>query len=124
MPLTPEGVRNVRFATTRMRPGYDMANVDAFLRTLTYQVDALTADNDALRDTLDRVHRGALRPDHIPPPVRDLTGDDVRRVAFATTRLRPGYDEQEVDAFLDQAEAGISALIAENDKLRADLSVA
>ena len=124
MPLTPEGVRNVQFATTRLRPGYDMADVDAFLRRLTYQVDALTGANDALRGMLDQARRGGRRPDGIAPPVLSLTVDDVRSVAFKTTRLRPGYDKQEVDAFLDRAEAGIRELALENDELRAELSAA
>jgi DivIVA domain-containing protein len=34
-----------------------------------------------------------------------LTADEIRDKKFATTRLRPGYDEKEVDAFLDEAEA-------------------
>ena len=33
-----------------------------------------------------------------------LTPAAVRHVQFSTTRLRPGYDEEEVDAFLDMAE--------------------
>ena len=30
-------------------------------------------------------------------------------VQFSTTRLRPGYDEEEVDAFLDEAEVRLAA---------------
>jgi DivIVA domain-containing protein len=122
--LTPAGVRNVRFATTRRRPGYDVADVDAFLRRLEYQVDVLTETNDALRAMLEQVRHGGRRPDGIAPPALRLTVDDVRRVVFKTTRLRPGYDEQEVDSFLDRAEAGIGELVSENDELRAELSVA
>ena len=33
-----------------------------------------------------------------------LTPADVRNKQFSTTRLRPGYDEEEVDAFLDEVE--------------------
>ena len=31
MPLTPDDVRNKRFTPLRLREGYDMAEVDAFL---------------------------------------------------------------------------------------------
>ena len=31
MPLTPADVRNKQFSTTRLRPGYDEEEVDAFL---------------------------------------------------------------------------------------------
>jgi DivIVA domain-containing protein len=71
---------------------------------------------------LEQVRRGGRRPDGVAPPALRLTVDDVRRVVFKTTRLRPGYDEQEVDTFLDRAEAGIGELVSENDELRAELS--
>ena len=41
---------------------------------------------------------------------------------FRTIRFRPGYDEQEVDTFLDEAEAEIGRLIRDNDELRARLT--
>src|SRR5215475_10838356 len=51
-----------------------------------------------------------------------LTPADVRNKQFSTTRLRPGYDEQEVDAFLDEVEAELDRLIQENEELRAKLA--
>jgi DivIVA domain-containing protein len=66
------------FSATRLRPGYDEDEVDAF-RT-------------AIRDTFLGIRE---------PP---LTPEDVKDKQFSTTRLRPGYDEEEVDAFLDEAE--------------------
>ena len=122
MSPTPGNVRKRQFRTTTIRPGYDIEDVDAFLDRLGHVLESLTADNIALRETLDRVGRGALRPDHIPPPVRDLTPDDIRRLVFKTVRLRPGYDEREVDAALDDAQVVIGVLIQENDQLRAALS--
>jgi DivIVA domain-containing protein len=71
-----------RFSTTRLRPGYDMAEVDAF--------------GDAIRDTFLGIRE---------PP---LTADEVRNKQFSTVRLRPGYDEEEVDAFLDEAESRLA----------------
>src|ERR1700690_904944 len=47
---------------------------------------------------------------------------DVRNKHFSTTRLRPGYDEEEVDAFLDEVEAELDRLIQENEELRAKLA--
>jgi DivIVA domain-containing protein len=78
---SPAGARSgsARFSTTRLRPGYDMKEVDAFL--------------DAVRDTFLGVRQ---------PP---LTAEEIRAKQFATTRLRLGYDEQEVDAFLEDVEA-------------------
>src|SRR6201987_4511808 len=62
-------------------------------------------------------HSQARRGDEMP-----LTPADVRNKQFSTTRLRPGYDEEEVDDFLDQVEAGVDWLIQENEELRAKLA--
>ena len=51
-----------------------------------------------------------------------LAPADVRNKQFSTTRLRPGYDEEEVDAFLDEVEAELDRLIQENEELRAKLA--
>ena len=47
---------------------------------------------------------------------------DVRNKQFATTRLRPGYDEEEVDTFLDEVETELERLLQENQELRAKLA--
>lgn len=70
------------FSTTRLRPGYVMKDVDAFLTHIV----------ETLRGT-------AATP---------LTPADVRSQGFGTTRLRPGYDEEEIDAFLDEVERFLS----------------
>jgi DivIVA domain-containing protein len=46
----------------------------------------------------------------------------VRNKQFSTTRLRPGYDEEEVDAFLDEVEVELDRLIQENEELRSKLA--
>jgi DivIVA domain-containing protein len=51
-----------------------------------------------------------------------LTPADVRNKQFSTTRLRPGYDEEEVDAFLDEVETELERLVQENEELRAKLA--
>lgn len=63
-----------------LRPGYDMRDVDALLERV---IDGL---------------RGAAPP---------LTARDVRECAFRTVRLGSGYDEGEVDRFLDQLAAAL-----------------
>ncbi|MFC9977209.1 DivIVA domain-containing protein [Spirillospora sp. NPDC127200] len=68
-------IQNARFTGSRLRSGYDVRDVDAFL---------------------DRVVAG-LRGAAPPVPARD-----VRECAFRNVRLGPGYDEQEVDRFLEQ----------------------
>src|ERR1700684_924925 len=51
-----------------------------------------------------------------------LTPADVRNKQFSTTRLRRGYDEEEVDAYLDEVEVELDRLIQENEELRAKLA--
>jgi DivIVA domain-containing protein len=67
-----EQIENVKFSTTRVAPGYDEEEVDAFLDKL---VAALSGDGQ-----LDR--------------------SELRDVRFSTTRLRPGYAMPDVDTFL------------------------
>lgn len=53
-----------------------------------------------------------------------LTPEDVANKQFTSTRLKPGYDETEVDEFLDEVEAELARLYRENDELRAKLAQA
>jgi DivIVA domain-containing protein len=78
-----EWVETQKFSTTRLRPGYDEEEVDAFL--------------DAIQETFLGIREPSLTP------------DEIRFIQFSTTRMRPGYDEEEVDAFLDEAEVRLAA---------------
>ena len=49
-----------------------------------------------------------------------LTPDDVVHKRFETTRFRDGYDQDEVDDFLDEVVTELRRLIEENDTLRAE----
>ena len=52
-----------------------------------------------------------------------LTPADVHNVAFKKPPIgKRGYDEEEVDAFLDEVEAELDRLIQENEELRAKLA--
>ena len=83
--ILSEWAASMDFSTTRLRPGYEIEEVDAFL--------------EAIRQTF----LGIREP--------SLTTDEIRNKRFSTTRLRPGYDEEEVDAFLDAVELRLAALI-------------
>jgi DivIVA domain-containing protein len=75
-----------RFSTSRLRAGrYDRAEVDAF--------------REAVRDTFLGVGRSPLT--WRAPPGQQFT---------ATRGLRPGYDPEQVDAFLDEAEHRLAAM--------------
>ena len=53
-----------------------------------------------------------------------LTAEDVKNKQFTPTRFKGGYDEKEVDDFLDEVEAELNRLYRENSDLRARLQVA
>lgn len=74
-------VRNVRFATTRLRVGYDEQEVDAFLDKMI----------SALRENRARA-------------------SEVKSVVFTASRMRTGYRQPEVDAFLERLATEIERL--------------
>jgi DivIVA domain-containing protein len=79
---------STRFSTSRLRVGrYDTAEVDAF--------------REAVRDTFLGVCGSPLT--WRAPPGKQFT---------TSRRLRPGYDPEQVDAFLDQAEQRLAAMRA------------
>ena len=47
-----------------------------------------------------------------------LTPEDVQNKRFSTVRFKEGYDEEEVDAFLDEVESELRRLLSENTDLR------
>jgi DivIVA domain-containing protein len=69
MPLTPQDVRDQQFPTVRMRTGYDMDAVDAFLDQVESEISRLLSDNDELRSRLAQVQSQALRHDTSETPV-------------------------------------------------------
>jgi DivIVA domain-containing protein len=80
-----EWADSTRFETTRpLGEAYDAAEVDAF--------------REEIRDTFLGVRQ---------PP---LTSHAVHCKQFTPTRVR-GYDVQQVDAFLDQAELRLAAML-------------
>jgi DivIVA domain-containing protein len=57
-----------------------------------------------------------------PTPPTILTSADVRAMTFSATRFKPGYDEDEVDDFLDTVESSLDLLHAELDAQRSAAS--
>jgi DivIVA domain-containing protein len=53
-----------------------------------------------------------------------LTADDVLNKKFQATKFREGYDQDEVDDFLDEVVNTLRAVYAENDDLKAKLAAA
>ena len=53
-----------------------------------------------------------------------LTADDVLNKKFQATKFREGYDQDEVDDFLDEVVNTLRAVQAENDELKGKLAAA
>jgi DivIVA domain-containing protein len=53
-----------------------------------------------------------------------LTADDVVLKKFQPTKFREGYDQVEVDDFLDEVALAMRALAAENEELKSQLAAA
>ena len=87
MPLTPADIRNKKFHTVRLRPGYNEEDVDALLDRIEETLIALEGGP----------RRGAL-----------ITAEEIRNSRFRTTRMSPGYREDEVDDFLDVVAAELA----------------
>jgi len=60
---------------------------------------------------------GAVRDTFLGVREPPLTADEIRDKQFSATRLRPGYDQEEVDAFLELAEARLRTLGRASDGL-------
>jgi DivIVA domain-containing protein len=128
VPLMPADVRNTRFSTTRLRPAYDRVEVDTFRDLVEVVFHRLFTENAEFRAALAGALRGdaqaignRLREQLLAPPERSLNPKDVLHKQFSSTTLRPGYDQEEVDAFLDEVEGDLDRLIQENEELRSKL---
>ncbi len=120
-PITAEEVRNSRFRTTRLSPGYREDEVDDFLDVVVADLAGRGLGRSGPGTPPLPPRRGAQQAAPEPPPaVRGrpgpqapppgLTPEQVRGQQFATTRLTTGYNEQEVDEFLDRAEFTLEVL--------------
>ena len=87
--LTNHDVDNVKFTATQFREGYSQSEVDSFLEKIAITLKVLQERADSSGYAPDSTH------------VQVLTVDDVQNVRFAATRLREGYEQDEVDRFLD-----------------------
>ena len=78
--MSPEELRSRTFTIRKLVPGYDVEEVHALLRRAASTLDELAAGR---------------------PSPELLTGEQVTASRFQDTKFRPGYDQDEVDDFLD-----------------------
>ncbi len=89
--VTSEQVAQIEFTTVRLRVGYDMQEVDLFL--------------DSVIETL----RGLEQGRDARPAEPHVTARDVAAVQFSTTKIREGYDQEEVDQFVQQVASTLAS---------------
>ncbi|MBO2528899.1 MAG: DivIVA domain-containing protein [Thermobifida fusca] len=111
--ITASDVMRAQFRTTVMRPGYDEEEVDAFLDEIAETLRELGLYSQQLRTGKHSAEyfRREAAPKPREPVSPRMRPEDIRNKGFHTTRLRIGYSDEEVDAFLDLAEATVAALV-------------
>jgi len=84
--LTSRDVTSRTFTPTRFRHGYEQGGVDAFMQEAAATLQAW--ETDSVPSASD--------------PQTALTSQDVLNKKFSATRFSEGYEQSEVDAFLDE----------------------
>lgn len=90
--MRAQDVAEKRFQPTKFRRGYSQDDVDDLL--------------DRVQSTLTAAERGG-RP---VPGDRTITPEEVAAVRFRATKWQEGYDQDEVDDFLDEVVVALRAL--------------
>ena len=101
--LTSDDVLNVKFDSTRLREGYVQDEVDELL-------DEVTTTLRGLEERLG-MGPGATTGSHQEAEIL-LTSQDVRNIRFKTSKFREGYEQPDVDAFLDTVAATMETMEA------------
>lgn len=121
MPLTPAEVRGVQFATTRMRAGYDMDEVDAFL-------DIIEADVAQYADEVQRVRDGEAVLRTQCDQLQNRLAVAERRVTELESELataRPGAPEAAPPTeSIVEVTAELQAALGENADAAAVMAIA
>lgn len=115
--LTAENVILKQFNATKFREGYDQENVDDFLDEVVAELRRIHEENENLK--LHKENKpGSLAP--ISTPI--LTPEAVVNKRFKPTKFREGYDQDELDDFLDEVVVTLRDLTAENNALQGEIS--
>ena len=114
MTLTPQDVRTKQFSTVKMRTGYDMDEVDAFLDEVESSIGSLLTDNDDLKARLAQEPVKPAAP--VSASAADAKMSEATRKLEQATALAAEADrkmkdaeavKQAADAKMTEAEAKI-----------------
>lgn len=111
--ITPEYISNKTFNLTKFHEGYDNDEVDNFLDDLVLELKRLISESEYLQLAKDNPER---EESQVPPVI--VTPEDVVNKRFKSTKFRGGYDQDEVDDFLDYVVVEFRRLVDENNKMR------
>jgi len=111
--LTSRDVTSRTFTPTRFRHGYEQGGVDAFMQEAAatlqaWETGTITGppDDDRRPSGYGSQPVGAPQPVGIAQqastPAGVLTSQEVMNAKFSATRFSEGYEQSEVDAFLDE----------------------
>ena len=96
MPLTPEDVSNKRFTPVRLREGYDMGEVDAFLDEVEAELERLLKENADLRSKASATDGGTSAiampgkaPESAPEKAPEKTADKAPEKAAEPKAAEP-----------------------------------
>lgn len=128
MALTPQDIQAVQFATVKMKTGYDMEDVDAFLDKVEAEIAGLLAENASLKEQL-RVSQAqapaaVTAPVPVVAPVSTETPSEqaVRMLDLAqkTADETVASAKKEAESIVANAQKRKLELDAQEAKFRAD----
>lgn len=105
--ITPDKVVTKRFSPTKFREGYSPDAVDEFLDVVVQELRRLEKEGSNLRN-------GKVSS----TSTSFLTPEDAVNSRFKPSKFREGYDQDEVDDYIDLIVVELRRLTAENAALR------
>lgn len=116
--LTSEEIANNQFEPTKYREGYDSDEVDQFIDQVTQEMTRMEKENESLELKVSN-------PDSPSPSLSNpiVTPEGVVNQRFKPTKFRTGYDQDDVDDYLDRIVVALRSLTEENKRLRAQIEV-
>lgn len=105
--VTSDSIANKKFQPTKFSEGYDQDQVDDFLNLVTQELRRLETGTDPLKSS-------------VTTPL--LSPEDVINKRFQPTKFREGYDQDQVDDYLDEIVVALRYLAAKNDRVQNETS--
>ena len=129
MELSAQDVRDVRFGITRLRAGYNMAEVDAFLDVIEAAVGNYSAESQRLRDEADalrsQIHQLQARLSAIQAELDEcrefLSPDSDREHDTIVTEIEQDSDTEttaENPVIRSSSDVGLAALLKVRDDVQ------